>query len=151
MLARAWGLLGGVSAVLVTGAFLVTLLHGGWTLGADVDSGRLHHVWQQATTMTFLGIVACQVGTAVAARTQHSSLRQVGFTSNPLLLWGIAFELVFASAVVAVPVLQRAFGTATPEPWLLLLLLPFPVLVWGVDETWRWWRRRTARMPVALA
>ncbi|GAA1239428.1 cation-translocating P-type ATPase [Oryzihumus leptocrescens] len=151
MLARAWGLLGGVSAVLVTSVFLVTLLHGGWTLGADVDSGRLHHVWLQATTMTFLGIVACQVGTAVAARTQHSSLRQVGFTSNRLLLWGIAFELAFASAVVAVPALQRVFGTAIPQPWLLLLLLPFPVLVWGVDETWRWWRRRTARMPAALA
>ena len=43
--------------------------------------------------MTFLGIVACQVGTALAARTERRSLREVGLTTNRLLLWGIAFEL----------------------------------------------------------
>jgi len=74
MLARAWGLLGGVSALLVMLIFLVTLRHGGWHLGADVSSGGLNHVWQQATTMSFLGIVACQIGTAMASRTQHASL-----------------------------------------------------------------------------
>ena len=39
MLARAWGLLGGVSALLVMVVFLVTLNHGGWHLGDDVSSG----------------------------------------------------------------------------------------------------------------
>jgi len=68
MLTRAWGLLGGVSALLVMMIFLVTLRHGGWHLGDDVSSGPLHRVWQQATTMSFLGIVACQIGTAMASR-----------------------------------------------------------------------------------
>jgi magnesium-transporting ATPase (P-type) len=142
MLVRAWGLLGGVSAALVTSLFLLTLRDGGWHWGDDVSSGPLHAVWQQATTMSFLGIVACQVGTAMAARTQHASLRSVGLTTNPLLLWGIAFEVLFAAAVVAVPALQDVFGTAVPDGWLLLLLLPLPVLVWGADEVWRWARRR---------
>ena len=35
----------------------------------------LHDAYLQATTMTFLGIVACQVGTAFAARTERASLR----------------------------------------------------------------------------
>ena len=48
--------------------------------------------------MTFLGIVACQVGTAFAARTDRASLRDVGVFTNPLLLWGIAFELAFTAA-----------------------------------------------------
>jgi magnesium-transporting ATPase (P-type) len=143
MLARSWGLLGGVSAVLVTGLFLLTLLEGGWTWGAAVGSGPLHEVWRQATTMTFLAIVACQVGTAMAARTERASLARVGLLSNPLLLWGIAFEVVFAAAVVTVPVLQDAFGTSVPERWALLALLPLPVLVWGADEVWRWSRRRS--------
>jgi calcium-translocating P-type ATPase len=143
MLARSWGLLGGVSAVLVTGLFLLTLLEGGWTWGAGVGSGPLHEVWRQATTMTFLAIVACQVGTAMAARTERASLARVGLLSNPLLLWGIAFEVVFAAAVVTVPVLQDAFGTSVPERWALLALLPLPVLVWGADEVWRWSRRRS--------
>jgi magnesium-transporting ATPase (P-type) len=145
MLARAWGLLGGVSAVLVLAGFFVTLLAGGWHPGAPVEEGTpLHHVWQQATTMTFLGIVACQIGTAVASRTQRASLRSIGFTSNRLLLWGIAFEVVFAAAVAAAPPLQRIFGTQLPQPWQLALLLPFPVIVWGVDELWRWQIRRRA-------
>jgi magnesium-transporting ATPase (P-type) len=144
MVLRAWLLLGGVSAVLVMGVFFLTLVAGGWQPGAAVDPATpLHHTWQQATTMTFLAIVACQVGTAFAARTQTASLRSVGLTSNPLLLWGIAFELVFAAAVVTVPALQGIFGTAAPPPHLLLVLLPLPVIVWGVDELWRWRRRRT--------
>ncbi|MEW1953157.1 cation-transporting P-type ATPase [Terrabacter sp. NPDC080008] len=144
MLGRAWGLLGGISAVLVMAVFLVTLVEGGWHLGADVSSGPLLHVWRQATTMSFLGIVACQIGTAMAARTQHASLRQVGVFSNQLLLWGIGYELVFAAELVTVPLLQVVFGTATPEPWQLLVILPFPVVVWGADELWRWNARRRA-------
>jgi magnesium-transporting ATPase (P-type) len=142
MLARAWGLMGGVSAVLVVALFLVTLTVGGWTPGADVASGPLNEVWRQATTMTFLGIVACQIGTAIAARTERASLRQIGFTSNPMLLWGIAFEILFAAAVVLLPPLQSVFGTAAPEPWQVAALLPMPVLVWGLDEVWRYRRRR---------
>ncbi len=144
MLARAWGLLGGVSALLVTGLFVATLLAGGWTWGADVSAGPLHATWQQATTMTFLGIVACQLGTAVAARSQDASLAEIGLTSNRLLLWGIGFEIVFAAAVVAVPALQAVFGTTLPAPWQLLALLPLPVLVWGADELGKLARRRRA-------
>jgi len=141
MLARSWGLLGGVSAVLVTALFLAVLVEGGWDYGDPVDDGPLRDVWRQATTMTFLGIVACQVGTATASRTQHASLRQIGIATNPLLLWGIAFEVAFAATLVTVPVLQDAFGTATPEWWQVAALLPMPLLVWGSDEAWRAARR----------
>ena len=142
MLARSWGLLGGVSALLVTGAFIGTLLHGGWYYGADTGSGPLHQVWMQATTMTFLGIVACQIGTAMAARCQRTSLAQTGLTSNPLLLAGIGFEIAFTAAVVYLPPLQQLFGTAPPAAWQVAALAPFPLIVWGSDELWRYFRRR---------
>ncbi|HEY6934137.1 MAG TPA: HAD-IC family P-type ATPase, partial [Marmoricola sp.] len=142
MLGRAWGLLGGVSAAFVVALFLLTLDQGGWRVGMSVAAGPMQHVWHQATTMSFLAIVACQIGTALAARTQSASLRAVGLRSNPLLLWGIGFEILFAAIVVLVPVLQPVFGTAVPEPDQLLLLLPLPIVVWGVDEAWRWARRR---------
>ena len=142
MLARAWGLLGGVSAILTTGLFLLTLLAGGWNWGDDVSRGTSHELWHQATTMTFLAIVSCQVGTAVAARTERSSLARVGLTTNRMLLWGIAFEICFAAAVVSVPVLQDVFETAVPPAWALLSLVPLPFLVWGADEAARWRARR---------
>lgn len=67
----------------------------GWHLGAPTGPGsRLHHAYLQATTMTFAGLAACQIGTAFAARTDRASLFTIGLWSNPLLLWGIAFELV---------------------------------------------------------
>ena len=143
MLARAWGILGGVSAVLVVGVFLAVLIAGGWTPGASVDAEPLNTVLRQATTMTFLGIVACQIGTAFAARTEHASLASIGLFSNRMLLWGIAAELAFAAVVVYVPALRTVFGTEPPLAWQLAVLVPFPVLVWGADELWRLRRRRT--------
>ncbi|HEX7304982.1 cation-transporting P-type ATPase, partial [Lentzea sp.] len=138
MLWRAWGLLGGVSAVLVLGGFFLALLAGGWRPGDPVGVGApLHDVWVQATTMSFLGIVACQIGTAFASRTQHAPLRSIGVFSNRLLLWGIVFEVVFAAAVVALPPLQHVFGTAVPPAAHLVVLAAFPVIVWGADELWR--------------
>jgi magnesium-transporting ATPase (P-type) len=145
LLARAWGLLGTSSAILVTAGFFAVLLHAGWRPGADVTPGSsLHEVYLQATTMSFLGIVACQIGTAFAARTDRVSLRTVGLFSNRLLLWGIGFELLVAAAVCLIPGVDTVFGTAVPPAWALALLPIFPVAVWGVDEAYRARRRRAA-------
>jgi magnesium-transporting ATPase (P-type) len=149
MLTRAWLFLGGISAALVMAAYFVVLARGGWSPGDDVGTGSgLHHVYLQATTITFLGIVVCQVGTAFAARTERASLWSIGAFSNTLLLWGIAFELAFAAAVTYAPPLQAVFGTAAVGGDLLVLLLPMPFVVWGVDEARRWIVRR-ARRPCA--
>ena len=69
----------------------------------------------------------------------------VGLWSNPLLLWGIAFELAFTAAVIYVPWLQDVFGTAALTPAQLVVILPFPFAVWGADELVRLLRRRSAR------
>ncbi len=84
----------------------------------------------------------CQVGTAMAARTDHASLRSVGLCSNTLLLWGIAFELVFTAALVYLPLANQVMGTAPLPLTTLAMVTPFPLLVWGVDELWRAGRRR---------
>ncbi len=148
LLVRAWGLLGCLSALLVTAGFFWTLMAGGWTLGADVGVGSpLHTTYLQATTMSFLGIVACQVGTAFAARTEHASLASIGVLSNRLLLWGITFELVFAAAIVGLPWVSTGLGMACPPVAQLAVLPLFPLVVWGADELVRWGRRRRAARP----
>ena len=150
MLFRAWVVLGLTSSALVTGGFFWTLCAGGWSLGDDVGAGSpLHPVYRQALAMTFLGIVACQVGTAFAARTETASLRQIGVLTNRMLLWAIAFELVFTAALVWVPGVNDLFGMAPPPSAQLLVLPLFPLVVWGIDEAWRAWRR-SRRVPAAV-
>ncbi|MFI1991078.1 cation-translocating P-type ATPase [Actinoplanes sp. NPDC020271] len=139
LLLRAWLLLGGVSAALVMGGYLYTLARAGWHPGDPTGPGTaLHHAYLQATTITFAGIVACQIGTAFAARTDRASLFTVGLFSNRLLLWGILFELVFTAAVIYTPWLQDIFGTAALSVSQLAIIAPFPFVVWAVDEAARW-------------
>lgn len=149
MLLRAWGLLGSVSAVLVLVGFFFVLFRAGWHPGAPTGPGTLlHNAYLRATTMTFAGIVACQVGTAYAARTERASLWQVGVFSNRLLLWGIAFELAFAAALIYLPLIQTLVGTRPLGLADLALLATFPIVVWGADEVWRAverWRSRSGQ------
>jgi calcium-translocating P-type ATPase len=149
MLARAWGFLGAISAALVLLGFLAVLWRAGWSPGAPTGPGTpLHHAYQQATTVAWLGIVSCQVGTAFAVRSQRASLRAIGVLRNRPLLVGIAVEIAFAFALVYVPFLQPVFGTAALSPGQLALVAPFPFLVWGADEIRKaWLRRRSAGQP----
>lgn len=145
MLVRAWLWLGMVEAALVTGGFFYVLLSDGWSPGEAVGPGSpLHSSYHAATTMTFAGITACQIGTAFATRTSRASLRQIGVFSNRLLLWGILFEILFAAALIYLPPLQPIFGTGALGVRELLMLSAFPFVVWGTDEMRRAvLRRRT--------
>jgi calcium-translocating P-type ATPase len=146
MLLRAWLFLGLISAVLEMGGFFYVLHKAGWHMGDPTGSGHpLNHGYREATTMTFFSMIACQIGTAFAARTERASLRSVGVFSNRLLLWGIAFELVLAAAIIYLPPLQSLLGTAALGPDALALTLPFPFIVWGADELRRYLMRAQAQ------
>jgi magnesium-transporting ATPase (P-type) len=143
MLVRAWLFLGLISAALVMAGFLYVLLDAGWRPSDPTSSADpLHRAYLEATTMTFLGIVFCQVGTAFAARSEQASLRSIGVFSNRLLLWGIAFELAFAAAVIYLPPLQSVFGTAALGAHAVLFAAPFALIVWAADELRRYRARR---------
>jgi magnesium-transporting ATPase (P-type) len=143
MLLRAWLFLGLISAALAMVAYFYVLTAAGWSPGDPTGAGHpLHEDYLRATTMTFFAMVACQIGTAFAARTERASLRSVGVFSNRLLLWGIAFELALAAAIVYLPPLQSLLATAPLRPTDLLVALPFPFIVWGADEIRRLLIRR---------
>ncbi|WP_127508531.1 cation-translocating P-type ATPase [Actinoplanes solisilvae] len=141
LLLRAWGVLGVTSAVLVMAGYFWVLWRAGWKPGADLPATT----YARATTMTFAGIVACQIGTAMASRTDFAALRTIGVFSNRFLLGGIAFELVFVAALIYLPPLQAIFGTAALSGSELAFLAPFPLLVWGADELYRAGLRRRGK------
>lgn len=143
MLVRSWGFLGVISAALVVGGFVLVLHQGGWHLHARTGVGTpLHHVYLEASTLAWLGIVACQVGAAFAVRTERAPSWAVGLLSNPALLGGITMEVAFALALVYLPPMHRLFGTTSLAPHQLLLVLPYPFVVWGADEIRKWIGRR---------
>jgi calcium-translocating P-type ATPase len=150
MLVRAWLFLGVMVSALSLAGFFYVLHHAGWQPGDPVGAGHpLHHVYLEATTMTFAGMIAGQIGTAFAVRTRRASLRSIGVFSNPYLLAGIAGELALAALFVYTPPLQSLFGTANLPPRDLVWLLPYPFIVWGADELRRWLLRR--RSPITPA
>jgi calcium-translocating P-type ATPase len=145
MLLRAWLFLGGMVSALSLAGFFYVLTRAGWHPGDPVGAGhRLHHAYLQATTMTFTGMVAGQIGTAFAVRTRRASLRSIGVFSNRYLLAGIAGELLLAAIFVYAPPLQSLLGTAALPVHDLVFLLPYPFIVWGADELRRWLIRRHA-------
>jgi magnesium-transporting ATPase (P-type) len=143
MLLRSWLFLGGLVTALSMGGFFYVLIDAGWHLGDPVGSGHpLHHAYLQATTMTFLGMIAGQIGTAFAVRTRRASLRSIGVFSNRYLILAIIAELLLAAAFVYVPPLQSLLGTAGLPARDLALLAPYPLVVWGADELRRYVLRR---------
>jgi len=146
MLLRAWLFLGLMVAGLAAVGYFYVLLKAGWRPGVSVEVGTpLYHAYRQATTMTFLGMIAGQIGTAFAVRTQRASLWSVGVFSNRYLLAGIAAEIALAAVFVYVPLFQSLLGTESVSPTDLLVLLPFPIVVWGADEIRRYLLRRWHR------
>ncbi|MFZ1155785.1 MAG: cation-transporting P-type ATPase [Solirubrobacteraceae bacterium] len=143
MLVRAWLFLGMMVAGLSLAGFFYVLGGAGWHMGDPVGGGHpLHHAYLQATTMTFVGMIAGQIGTAFAVRTSRASLRSVGVFSNRYLLGAIVAELLLAAVFVYAPPLQSLLGTAALPVHDLLFLAPYPFIVWGADELRRWLLRR---------
>ncbi|MFZ2050005.1 MAG: cation-transporting P-type ATPase [Solirubrobacteraceae bacterium] len=143
MLLRAWLFLGVMVAGLSLAGFFYVLDRAGWHTGDPVGAGtRLHHAYLQATTMTFLGMITGQIGTAFAVRTRRASLWSIGVLSNRYLLAAIVAELLLAAVFIYTPPLQSLLGTAALPVHDLLFLLPYPFIVWGADEFRRWLVRR---------
>lgn len=147
MLIRAWLFLGLMVTGLSIGGFFYVLVSSGWHPGDPTAGGsRFHHAYLQATTMTFLGMIFGQIGTAFAVRTQRASLWSVGVFSNRYLLLAVAAELAIAAVLVYAPPFQSLLGTAALPARYVLVLLPYPLIVWGVDELRRFLIRRHAAL-----
>ena len=91
---------------------------------------------------TIAGIAALTAVKAQPVRTGRASLRSLGVFSNRHLLAAIGGELVLAAALVHTPGAQALLGTSA-LPWHdLVLLIPYPLIVWGADGLRRLLLRR---------
>jgi len=121
---------------------LSTWSMGGWHFGTLSISNP---VYIKGTTMTFAGIVVAQVGNVLACRTSKTSVFKTSLRSNKWIWLGIAAQISILSAIVYVPLLQNAFGTASLglNDWLFLAMLA--VIIIFAEEIRKFFARRLPR------
>lgn len=130
-------------------AFFTILSAGGWSWGAELPAGSQLH--GRAVAAFFAAVVLCQAVNAVAARTRSQSLWQQGFFSNKWHMAGVVTSILMALAIIALPPLQAAFGTASLEPGELLLAWPFALGILLLDEIRRWLVRHDVKGSIRQA
>ncbi len=144
LLARAYGFLGLIEAVLGMSVFLAVWWSYGYSFAElqAVSAAILAHsadptaraIYQQATTATLATIVACQDGNVFACRSERTSIFKLGFLSNRLIWLGIATEWILILCIIFLKPLENIFATAPLEIWQWLLLLICPPMLLGAEE-----------------
>ena len=143
-LLHAYGFLGATEGALSLSAFFWTYWLAGWRPGLPMAAAG--PLYRRATTMTFAGIVAAQVGNVFACRTDRESVFRAGLLSNPHVWLGIAAELALLLALVLVRPLQEIFGLAPLAfaEWAVLIALPPAML--ALEEGRKWLVRKRHRV-----
>ena len=133
---RGYFFLGAIEGVAALVAFLGFLFLSGWHYGdLSVANTTLHY---QAMTMTLLGAITCQLMNVWTLRSwEHSSLSR-GLFTNKLLIVAIVVEFIWIYLLLTVPAIQYIFNTAYVPPQYLLILIPFPILLFVLHELYKW-------------
>ena len=136
-------LLLGVGAALGVVAWLARYWVEGWRPFESLAPYQA--IEREAATLTFLGIVAGQIG-CLAAQRDGPLFGRLLPRGNRWIIWGLIFEIVLTLAVVYVPGLNDLFSMTAVSPlWLIVLPLGAALFV-GLDAGRRWFAMRRARL-----
>ncbi|MEO8456481.1 MAG: cation-transporting P-type ATPase [Chloroflexota bacterium] len=135
LLVRALGWLGMLAATLSLTGYFVFQRNVTGHLGDYVDHGALY---RQATTITLVGIVACQVGNVFACRSERISVFRLGVATNRALLGAVAAEVAMIAVLIAVPPFRDIFDLEPIEPRYWPLLASFPLVFLAIEELRKW-------------
>jgi Ca2+-transporting ATPase len=150
VMVRAYLVLGLVEALVAMAGYLLTWQVNGvaWSELRVLAPQLLHHgaeasmelIQRQATSVTFCLIVAGQMGTLLACRSERRPAWEMLGIPNPWLWLGLISEPLLASALVLLPPVAAVFGMAPfPLAWLGPMALA-PVLVILADALDKRWR-----------
>ena len=93
------------------GRLFLCLADGGWQYGAP---GQHDLLYLQATTACLSAIIVMQVVNVFCCRSDRSSALTFRLSSNPLLLWGIAIELLL---IIAIDYTSWGMCSSAPPPF----------------------------------
>ncbi len=132
LMARAYLFLGVLQAAAALAAFFFVLEGGGWSYGEVL--ARHDPLYLQATTACFMAIVVSQVVNVFLCRHPRRSAFAFGIASNPLILLGVAAEILLLLAIVYTPAGNALFGTAPLAASAWLFVLPFALGMLALEE-----------------
>ncbi len=115
-------------------AFFAVYLVDGWRPFASLAPHA--SVARDATTLTFVGIVAGQIGCLFAQR-DGPRRRMLSLRANRWIGWGLAFELWLTLTLVYVPGLNRLFSMVAVAPVWLLVMPVGAAIVIGLEAARR--------------
>jgi calcium-translocating P-type ATPase len=120
LLARAFGVLGPVEAVVSLAGFAVVLLVGGWAWGQTPPAVLL----AAASGTAFATIAAAQMVNAFACRSESVPPWSLPPFANRALIVAVAVDFVLVACFLGIPALSGLLGGAWPAPigWLFVLL-----------------------------
>ncbi len=146
---RGYFFIGIIEAAAAMTAFLGFLYLNGWVYGdLSITDTTLHY---QAMTMTLLGAITCQLVNVWTLRSWELSAFRPGLLSNRLLLLAIFAECIWIWMLLSVGFVQVIFNTAFIPPQYLLLLVPFPIILFAAHELYKYRLRKKATGPQAAA
>lgn len=123
LITRAYLFLGVMEAAAAMAAFFFVLWQGGWRYGEVLAAQD--PLYLQATTACLSAIIIMQVANVFLCRSEQESLLRKDLLGNPLLLWGIAFEVGLILLIDYTSWGNRIFGTAPIPLDVWLFVLPF--------------------------
>lgn len=146
LLCRAYLFLGPLQAVAAMCAYAFVLHCGGWTFGQSLPP--TDPLYLQSTTACLSAIVLMQVANVFLCRSDRDSLFTRRLSSNPLILGGIAAELLIILLINYTGWGNMLFGTAPIGADVWLFILPFTIALIFLEEFRKWIRRRFVKTAV---
>lgn len=148
LMRRVFGVLGPVEALFEMAGFTLLLWLAGWRPGGELPGPE---VIAAASGTAFTVVVLAQLANAFACRSETVPPWQLGWRSNPLLLWAVGAELLALAAFLFVEPIARMLGQAPPTlPGLLVALLAIPGLL-AADYAYKVVRHRRSAAAVRQA
>jgi len=141
VLIRAYLYLGPLEAFAGMTAYFYVMYAGGWSWAQPLATTSA--LYLQATTACLAGIIVTQIANVFVCRSPNISIFTLGVLSNRLVLAGIGTEVVLAALIIYTKLGNSLFACAPVGIDVWILLIPFAVLIFVVDETRKYFVRRT--------
>jgi calcium-translocating P-type ATPase len=134
---RVFGVLGPTEALIEMSAFLATFIALGWRPGDSFATGE---TLLAASGAAFAAVVVGQMATAFACRSVTDWPGRLGWTSNRLLVFAVAFQAVALLGLLYIPALAELLDQAPPTAagWGVALAAAPSVL--AIDAAHKRWR-----------